>query len=105
VTPNPAPDDWPDGVKPLDTLGQLMQLGIDRDNRLYWNGRPVEVRRTLDLSPAQKLGAIIVALGAVLGGLGGCVTGLKDGAEFLCARNVHWLACPSPSAAPTDPAQ
>ncbi len=92
----PSPSGDPAGIKPLDTLEDLQRFGIDGANRLYWNSRPVEIRRTLDLSPAQKIGAVIVAAGAVLGGLGAAATGVKDAADFLCTRHLAPQACPVP---------
>ncbi len=88
------PPSWPPGVTPVKSLTDLARFGIGPRNRLFWDGKPVEVRRTLDLSRAQKIGAIIIAIGAVLGGLGGFITGVQDGANFLCARHVTWLGCP-----------
>jgi hypothetical protein len=32
---------------------------------------------------------------AVLGAVGGFVTGLNNASVFLCARGIHWLSCPS----------
>jgi len=91
----PPPAAGPNPIKPLDTLEDLQRFGIDSANRLYWNNRPVEIRRTLDLSPAQKIGAIIVATGAVLGGLGAAATGIKDTADFLCTHHITSRACPA----------
>jgi hypothetical protein len=32
---------WPPGVRPV-TLESFDLLGVDKDNRLYWDGKPVE---------------------------------------------------------------
>lgn len=49
--------------------GKGGKLAIDRDGRLYWNGKPVLVERAITLTPWQKLGAAVVVIAAALGGL------------------------------------
>ena len=39
----------------------LSRLSIDNDGRLYWDGKPVEVRRRIQMSRAQVVGASVVA--------------------------------------------
>ena len=87
----------PDGVHPIG-IEDLERLGIDADNQLFWDDKRVEIRRPLMLTWPQKLLAVIVTVFAVLGGFGALVSGVKDGAEFLCARDIHWLSCPVPDA-------
>jgi hypothetical protein len=60
--------------------------GVSRDNQLYWDGKPVEIRRRLKLSRLQIAGAFVVGLVAIIGGLG---TGLNEGYDFGCKR-VWW---------------
>jgi hypothetical protein len=88
-----APPGWPEGVARV-SLEDLRRLGIDPKNQLFWDGRRVEVRNTLILTGFQKAVTVIVTVCAVLGGLGGFVTGLNNGSAFLCARGLHWLSCP-----------
>lgn len=90
------PGDWPPEVRRIG-VEDLERLGIDASNRLYWDGKRVEVQ--VGLTRLQKLLAFVIGLCAVLGGLGGFVTGLKDASEFLCARGHHWLSCADPAAA------
>ncbi len=47
--------------------GKGGELAIDRDGRLYWNGKPVLVERAITLTAWQKLVAAVVAI--ALGGL------------------------------------
>ncbi len=49
--------------------GKGGELAIDRDGRLYWNGKPVLVERGITLTPWQKLAAAAVVIAALLGGL------------------------------------
>jgi hypothetical protein len=90
----PAPDGWPSDVVPIG-IEDLSKLGLNRRNQLFWNGKRIEVRNRLDLTRLQKTFAVIVSLFAVLGGIGGFVTGLNNASIFLCARNVQWLGCPA----------
>ena len=89
------PERWPEGVDEI-RIGDLKRLGIDSRHRLFWDGRRVEVRQRLDLTGWQRFGAILIAVFAVLGGIGALLSGLNDGSAFLCARNLHWLSCPPP---------
>ena len=49
--------------------GKGGELAIDRDGRLYWNGKPVLVERAITLTTWQKFGAAVVVTAAGLGGL------------------------------------
>jgi hypothetical protein len=40
---------WPTNVRPIG-LAELDRFGIDPDGILYWNGKPVEIARRLDLT-------------------------------------------------------
>jgi hypothetical protein len=84
---------WPAGVEQVG-LEDLGRLGINQDDQLFWDGRRIEVRRSLNLTLFQKVVTGIVTFFAVLGGVGGFVTGLNSASIFLCARDVHWLSCP-----------
>ena len=86
---------WPNGVTPIQ-VPDLKRLGINEQNELFWDGRHVEIRRSLTLSRFQKFITIIVTFCAVLGALGGFVTGFNNASVFLCARQVTFLTCPAP---------
>jgi len=88
------PENWPPGIEQI-SMENLGRLGIDSADRLFWDGRQIEVKRRLDLTFVQKIFAVVVAVMAVLGGLGGFATGFNDFSEFLCARNSHLLSCPA----------
>ena len=86
---------WPNGVRPI-LVPDLKRLGINEQNELFWDGRHVEIRRSLTLTRFQKFITIIVTLCAVLGALGGFVAGFNNASVFLCARHVTFLTCPAP---------
>lgn len=84
---------WPAGVEPIG-LEDLGRLGISPTDELFWDGRRIEVRRSLVLTRFQKVVTGVVTVFAILGGLGGFVTGLNNASIFLCSRNIVWLTCP-----------
>ena len=86
---------WPNGVRPI-LVPDLKRLGINEQNELFWDGRHVEIRRSLTLTRFQKFITIIVTFCAVLGALCGFVTGFNNASVFLCARHVTFLTCPAP---------
>jgi hypothetical protein len=67
-------------VTPMD----LTRLSIDNDGRLYWDGKPVEVRRRLMMSRGQVIGTSLIAL-FIAGGA------LSSGIQ--AAATVHDWAC------------
>ena len=87
------PENWPAGVEQIG-LEDLGRLGINKDDQLFWDGRRIEVRQSLALTTFQKVIAGAAALCAVLGALGGFVTGFNNASVFLCARGIDWLTCP-----------
>jgi hypothetical protein len=90
-----TPPRWPAGVQPI-RVADLGRLGIDGENQLFWDGKRVEIRRPLVLTGLQTFVAGVVTVCAVLGGLGGFVSGINNASLYLCARDIHWLGCPRP---------
>jgi hypothetical protein len=70
----------------------------DHDGRLYWGGKPVEVRRRISMSRAQVVGASIVAAFVVIGVLASAIQGVVAAREL--ARRFGWSAsaCTLPGA-------
>ena len=92
--PEQAPG-WPPGVHEI-SVEDLGRLGINDRQELFWDGHRVEIRRRLELTTVQKWIASVVSVCAILGSLGGFVTGFNNASVFLCARHVAWLSCPQP---------
>lgn len=59
---------WPSHVMELD-IGSLLLLGVDSKGNLYWDGKPIEVRKTFDLRWWQIVLAVMTALGAFISGM------------------------------------
>lgn len=51
-------------VRPV-SLEQLDKLGVDEDNRLYWNGQPVILEEKLTLQWWINVSAVLGALSGV----------------------------------------
>lgn len=73
--PDSHPAGWPKNVRKI-TLDNLDRLGIDHEDQLHWDGKPIEMRRPLALNWWQKIWAVIVGLALVAGGIGGAMQGL-----------------------------
>jgi hypothetical protein len=58
---------WPKGVRPLSLDEDA--LGVDAKGDLYWHGKPLEIRRPLDLTRSQQIIAVIIAGATVIGAL------------------------------------
>ena len=70
---------WPAGVRPISMDG-IDHLGVGDDGTLYWDGKPVEVRKSLTLTTMQKVGALAVAASAIVGAGAAAVSAY---AEFM----------------------
>ncbi len=85
---------------PQSILSDLSRLSIDNDNRLYWDGKPVEVRRRLEMSRRQVIGAALLSLFIVAGAVGAIIQGTAAAHEWAC--KVGWTKryCEPPAPAP-----
>jgi hypothetical protein len=101
TTETAAPEPAPQGrnVHPVD-MTDLSRLSIDRDGRLYWDGKPVEVRRRISMSRAQIIGASIVAAFVVIGAIGSAIQGAVAARELACRLGWSADACSLPGAQP-----
>jgi hypothetical protein len=88
---------WPKNVRRIST-GESDGIGIDRDGRLHWDGKPVEiVGSRLDLTTWQMVLAIIVAAFTVVGGIGAAAQGWAAYHDWACRnKQPAFLACPVP---------
>jgi len=68
---------WPPGVRPISQDG-LGHLGVSDDGTLYWDGRPVEVRRSFSLTWWQTVGAALVTIAAVVSAAAAVVSAWAD---------------------------
>ena len=93
-----APKSAPQGrnIHAVD-MTDLSRLSIDRDGRLYWDGKPVEVRRRISMSRAQVIGASIVAAFVVIGAIGSAIQGAVAARELVCRLGWSASSCSLPA--------
>jgi len=93
-----APEPKPQGRNrhPVD-MTDLSRLSIDRDGRLYWDGKPVETHHRFSMSRAQIVGASIVAAFVVIGALGAAVQGSVAALDWACRLGWTTQHCTVPS--------
>ena len=85
---------WPAGVEEI-SLGDMSRFGVDAQKRLYYDGKPVEIRRRLDLSGWEKTFALLVGLFTILGGIGAIAQGWAAAHQWSCQIEVVDWHCPA----------
>jgi hypothetical protein len=92
---------WPKGIRPI-ALGEADGLGIDREGRLHWDGKPVEIiGQRIDLTRTQLGLAWIVAMAAGITAVATLVQGWTAYHDWAC--KVDWpaaVSCPKKPATP-----
>jgi hypothetical protein len=86
-------------IHPLATA-DLSRLAIDNDGRLYWDGKPVEVRRRFEMSRAQVIGASVVAAFVAIGSVGAVIQGTLALRDWGCRLGWTTSYCGVPAPAP-----
>lgn len=74
---------WPKGVRQI-TLEKMDGLGIDENDRLHWDGRPVQMVQRLDLTKWQAIGAFLVGFAVVVTALATLVVAGVSYHEWAC---------------------
>jgi hypothetical protein len=95
--PHRPPDQskWPKGIRSISSA-EAGALATDAKGQLYWHGKPVEIRRPLDLTWRQNLVAGIVAIATVIAALGAVAQGFAAYNEWACKVGWKSAACPPP---------
>ncbi|MGU3666083.1 hypothetical protein ACLBX9_18015 [Methylobacterium sp. A49B] len=75
-------------------LGDLSRLGVDAQKRLYYDGRPVEIRRRLDLTRGERWFAVVVGFFTILGGVGAVAQGWAAAHQWACQIEATAWHCP-----------
>ncbi|API58361.1 hypothetical protein BSL82_02765 [Tardibacter chloracetimidivorans] len=68
---------WPPHVWGIG-LDRLGYLGVDQDANLYWDGKPIEISRQVDLKFWQKVGAVLVTISAIVGAGAAVASAIAD---------------------------
>jgi hypothetical protein len=69
-------------------------LGVGQDGSLYFDGKPVEVRRRLDLSGGERRFAVLVGFFTILGGIGAVAQGWAAAHQWACQIEATAWHCP-----------
>ena len=87
---------WPANVRQI-AMSETGGLGVDRDGRLHWNGRPVEiVGQRLDLTKTQTAVGIVVAALTLVIALATVVQAAVAYHDWACRTGWPSLvACPA----------
>lgn len=85
---------WPKGIRSI-SLEEAGALGVDAKGELYWQGKPVEIRRPLDLTVGQFWLAVIVAVATAFAAVGAVAQGFAAYNEWACKVGWRAVACPS----------
>lgn len=64
------PSHWPVDVSII-TLDELDRIGVDKEGRLYWDGKSVSVGQHVALTFLQKLGSFLIVIGTIVGAFAG----------------------------------
>jgi len=101
AAPEPMPEPKPQGRNrhPVD-MTDLSRLSIDRDGRLYWDGKPVETHHRLSMSRKQIVGASLIAALVAIGAIGAAIQGAAAARDWACRLGWSASACSLPGGLP-----
>ncbi|OKO75222.1 hypothetical protein [Bradyrhizobium sp. AS23.2] len=93
--PHRPPDQstWPKGIRSI-SIEETGALGVDAKGELHWYGKPVEIRRPLDLTRRQEAVAVIVAIATVFAAIGAVAQGFAAYNEWACKVGWKAVTCP-----------
>jgi hypothetical protein len=81
-------------------VADLSRLAIDNDGRLYWDGKPVEVRRRILMSRAQVIGAGVIGAFVAIGAIGAAIQGSAAVRDWACRLGWTTNYCALPDTPP-----
>jgi len=101
AAPEPIPEPKPQGRNrhPVD-MTDLSRLSIDRDGRLYWDGKPVETHHRLSMSRRQIVGASLIAALVAISAIGATIQGAAAARNWACWLGWSASACTMPDGLP-----
>ena len=84
-------------------LKDLNRLSVGTDGRLYWDEKPVLIKRRLVLSGWQTVGVWLVGLAAIVIAFSGGISAAITAHDWMCS--AKWVAnyCPVPPPPPPGP--
>lgn len=88
-----GPLHWPQHIRPISLSGTAL-FGLDEEGGLYWDGKPVEIRRRLDLTKDERWFALAVGFFTILGSLGAVAQGWAAAHQWSCQAGYVAKGCP-----------
>lgn len=77
------PAGWPKGVRPI-SIDAFNHMGVGNDGRLYWNGKSVEVARSVTLTTWQRAAAALTVIAALAAAGGSVASAIADWRTPAC---------------------
>lgn len=62
------PAQWPQHIRPI-SIDEMDAFGVDRDGLIYWHGKPIEIKRKLELRTLELLLLGAATVGTLLQGI------------------------------------
>jgi len=62
------PTSWPSSVRPI-SINEMNGLGVGKDGLIFWHGKPIQIRRVLELRKYELFLATVATVGALLQGI------------------------------------
>jgi len=84
---------WPAGIRQI-SVKQMGYMGVDDAGTLYWDGKPIEVRKRLDLTRGERVFAVLVGLFTIAGSVGAVAQGWAAAHQWSCQTGVVKVGCP-----------
>ncbi len=92
-----TPASGSDPARRESVASDLSRLSVGEDGRLYWDDKPVVIRRRILLSGWQTFAAILVSLAALIIAASGAIHVAISAHEWMCG--ARWISayCPAPT--------
>jgi hypothetical protein len=91
-----APSGRSDPARRESVASDLNRLSVGEDGRLYWDDKPVVIRRRILLSGWQTFAAILVSLAAFIIAASGAIHVAIAVHEWMCGAKWISAYCPAP---------
>jgi hypothetical protein len=92
-----TPASGSDPVRRESVASDLSRLSVGEDGRLYWDDKPVVIRRRLLLTGWQTFAAILVSLAALIIAASGAIHVAISAHDWMCGAKWISTYCPSPT--------